>query len=78
MLNYVDTFFPDGTTTDIESGLLSSKIDKEFDNCFLVGPELILRTKEGTIKIQTENMNYFVLYTGKYSNRKSVAVEPMT
>jgi len=78
MLNYVDTFFPNGTTTDVESAFLSSKTNREFDNCFFVGSELILRINAGTIKIQTENMNYFVLYNGNYSNQKSVAVEPMT
>ncbi|MEM4777996.1 MAG: hypothetical protein QW062_00930 [Thermoplasmatales archaeon] len=77
-LNYIDTYFPDGTMTEINSEYLSSGNQREFDNCFLVGPSLSLETAHHIIDIQTENMNYFVIYNGKYSSGKSVAVEPMT
>ncbi|MEM0135657.1 MAG: aldose 1-epimerase [Thermoplasmatales archaeon] len=77
-LNYADKYFPDGTMTEVVSEYLSSGNGREFDNCFLVGPSLGLETAHHIIDVQTENMNYFEIYNGKYSNGKSVAVEPMT
>ncbi|MCL4447446.1 MAG: aldose 1-epimerase [Candidatus Thermoplasmatota archaeon] len=78
MLNYVDSYFPDGTMTNIDSKKLSSKGKTEFDNCFYVGPNLILETATHEVSIRTENMDYFVIYNGDYSNGDSVAIEPMT
>ncbi|MEM0135014.1 MAG: aldose 1-epimerase [Thermoplasmatales archaeon] len=77
-LNYVDEYFPDGTMTEVDSEYLSSGKGREFDNCFLVGSSLSFESANHVLNIQTDNMNYFVIYNGKYSNGKSVAVEPMT
>lgn len=78
ILNYGDSYFPDGTTSDFDSGLLTSTNPKELDNCFHVGSNLTLITKNYKIAVHNENMEYFVIYNGEYSRGSSVAIEPMT
>lgn len=78
MLNYADSYFPDGTSKGINPPIISSEDQREYDNCFLVGSSVKLTAKDYEMKIATSNMDYFVVYNGKYANRQSVAVEPMT
>ncbi|AAT43341.1 aldose 1-epimerase [Picrophilus oshimae] len=76
MLNYLDEYFPDGTLSD--TSINGSDISKlSIDNCFYVhGPVILEGNKK--IRIDRENMDYLVIYTGLYEKTKSIAVEPMT
>jgi aldose 1-epimerase len=77
MFEYKDEYFPDGNVMKIDPGLLSSDSWKIFDNCFIMGNRLTLMLGTHSVNLETHNMPYFVVYNGKYSAGKSVAVEPM-
>jgi aldose 1-epimerase len=76
-MNYVDTYFPDGTYTDLD---LKNKnlLDIVLDNAFYLDSDIILNDDAHTVKIIRYNMPYIVLYNGIYANRNSIAIEPMT
>ncbi len=77
MMNYVDTYFPDGTYTDLD---LKNKnlLDIVLDNAFYLDGDIILNDDSHTVKIIRYNMPYIVLYNGIYANGNSIAIEPMT
>ena len=77
MLEYADEYFPDGNLIKTGADLLSSDSGKVLDNCFIMGNRLTLMLGTHSINVETHNMPYFVVYNGKYSAGKSVAVEPM-
>jgi aldose 1-epimerase len=77
MLEYVDDYFPNGNMIKTDPDVLSSESGKTFDNCFSMGNKLKLLLGSHAMLIETRNMPYFVVYNGKYSAGKSVAVEPM-
>ncbi len=77
MLEYADGYFPDGNMVRVDQDLLSSESGQAFDNCFTMGNRITLMLGNHSISIETENMPYFVIYNGRYSDGKSVAVEPM-
>ncbi|MEM0157037.1 MAG: aldose 1-epimerase [Thermoplasmataceae archaeon] len=77
MLEYVDNYFPDGNMVSIDPAILSSESGRVFDNCFTMGNRVRLMLGDHSVDIETQNMPYFVIYNGRYSAGKSVAVEPM-
>jgi len=77
MLEYRDSYFPTGRLLEFDRKLLSSESGRKFDNCFLMGNRVGIDLGDHRIRIDTENMPYFVVYNGEYSLNKSVAVEPM-
>lgn len=77
-LNFVDGYFPDGTSTPVDFNGLTRMNDMEFDSCFRGGGAVSLRSDSFTMRMERENMPYLVVYNGTYSEGKSVAIEPMT
>ena len=77
MMNYVDTYFPDGTYTalDFKNKDLSNII---LDNAFYLDGNIVLKDEKHTVKIIRYNMPYIVLYNSLYANGNSIAIEPMT
>ncbi len=77
MMNYMDTYFPDGTYTDMnfKNKDLSNII---LDNAFYLDNDIVLKDEKHTVKIIRYNMPYTVLYNGLYANGDSIAIEPMT
>ncbi len=77
MMNYVNTYFPDGTYTDmnLKNKDLSNII---LDNAFYLDDDITLKDEKHEIKIKRYNMPYVVLYNGEYSKGNSIAIEPMT
>lgn len=77
MLNYTDHYFPDGNARffDIGKNNLSGM---NLDNSFFGGGEITLISRDLEISIYRNKMPFFVLYNGKYSSGKSIAIEPMT
>ncbi|BAB60121.1 TVG1000457 [Thermoplasma volcanium GSS1] len=49
----------------------------EFDNQFFADEDIVVDMGSHMIQIERENMPFFVIYNGKYSGGKSVAIEPM-
>lgn len=78
MLNYRDRYFPDGTFESIKAENIGSKSGKTYDNTFIAGSPVVLKSKGRRISITTEEMPFLVVYNGEYSQGKSVALEPMT
>ena len=76
-LNYVDRYFPDGTLTTEDPNILSSKSGKIFDNCFTMH-DVTLTTERYFAKFISSEFGYYVLYSGEWTEGKSVALEPMT
>ncbi len=76
MLNYIDEYFPDGTfsETNINNNDISNM---SIDNCFYAPGSLTL-IGDKKIRIDKDNMDYIVIYTGLYEKTKMIAVEPMT
>ncbi len=75
-LHLADKYFPDGRLEQFDfSGNLEKK---NLDNCFVGGGTLRLRSEAGTVRIERCNMDYFLLYNGRYARGRSVAIEPMT
>lgn len=77
-LNFRDGFFPDGTTSPVDFNKTGDMGKSSFDNCFVGGGNITLESDGGTIVITRENMDYLVIYNGKYTDGRSVAIEPMT
>ncbi|MEM0132380.1 aldose 1-epimerase [Acidiplasma sp.] len=77
MMNYMDTYFPDGTYTDFDLNDhdLSSY---SLDNAFKLHGDIKLIYDDHEIRIHRKNMDYIVLYNGRYASGKSIAIEPMT
>lgn len=77
MLRYVDGHFPDGTLIPVGDCIVPTD-GTAYDNCFRSDGLIQLNLGYGLVEIDRSNMPYFVVYNGKYSESKSVAVEPMT
>lgn len=77
-LNFVDTYYPDGTFTKVDFNSEGDLSGRDFDNCYLGGGTIRLHSEERTVRIDRTNMPYLVIYNGIYSRGKSVAIEPMT
>lgn len=77
ILEYEDSYFPTGRFLQYDITELSSTSGKHFDNCFLIGDTLTMDLGDHSIRIETIDMPYIVVYNGEYSQGKSVAVEPM-
>ncbi len=78
MLNFADEYFPDGTFSDADYNNDSNISKREFDSAFVGGGELRLMGKTHKLTMKRTNMEYLVIYNGKYAAGKSVAIEPMT
>lgn len=77
-LNYAGQYFPDGTFKSIGPGNLGSSSGKTYDNTFIAGCPVTMVSKGTRIRIVTKEMPYLVVYSGQYSQGRSVALEPMT
>ncbi len=78
MLNYKDRYFPDGTFESLKPDDVGSASGKTYDNTFIAGSPIVLKSKGQRIRITPDEMPYLVVYNGEYSRGKSVALEPMT
>ncbi len=76
-LEYKDNHFPDGNSsiTDLNSLDL---LKTELDNTFFVKDNILLKDDKHSIIIKRLNMDYLVIYNGKYAGNDSIAIEPMT
>ena len=77
-LRYQDKYFPDGECSLFDPFKLTSDQSTVLDTCYLSGGKIFFSTKTHRITIERENLPYFVLYNGSYSEGKSVAIEPMS
>ncbi len=77
-LEYTDNYFPDGKL--INENLNNIDLSKmDLDNAFIAENKAItLKYANTSIKITRKNMHYIVLYNGLYTEKKSIAIEPMT
>ncbi len=73
-----DTYFPDGTTKTADFNTVQDMGSTAFDDCFRGGGMLTIRDDETEIRLKRNNMDYFLLYNGRYCENASVAIEPMT
>ena len=55
----------------------SSNDNKQYDDTYCCSSFFLFETKNKAIKLITHNMKFFEIYTGKYAEGKSVAIEPM-
>ncbi len=76
-IEYEDSFFPSGIMKPLNEPETFFNSSKSFDNCFYGGGKLILKDSEKEITLERHNMDYFVIYNGKFAAGKSVAIEPM-
>lgn len=77
-LNFLDQYFPDGSSEKVDFNNDPEFSAREFDNAFVGGGVLELVCTSYTLEIARNNMGYLVIYNGKYAEKNSVAVEPMT
>lgn len=75
--NYMDEYFPDGNTTDVDYNEKELN-DISFNNCFYLNSPVILKDEKHSVKIIRNNMPYMVMYNGQYAGKNSIALEPMT
>ncbi len=71
-------YFPDGTVEQADFNASTDTGLMRFDDCFRGGGTLTLSDDEKDIVIRRNNMQYFLIYNGIYSEGRSVAIEPMT
>ncbi|MHB1492632.1 MAG: aldose epimerase family protein [Thermoplasmataceae archaeon] len=76
-VEYADKYFPNGNLLSVEEPEININGKTAWDNCFKGGGCITLKDSFKAVIINRINMNYFVLYNGLYSERKSVAIEPM-
>ncbi len=77
-LNYVDSYFPDGSATIHDPFYVESSSAPRLDNCYFSPGVLKLSDGKRNLLLVRHNMPYFVLYNGKYADGISVAMEPMS
>ncbi len=68
-----DGYFPTGKRAECS---LKGADESEWDDCFSTAGCIRLLTGGRELLIRRKNMQYFVLYNGKYAGGNSVAVEP--
>lgn len=73
-----DGYFPDGRTVTANFNSVENMGENEFDDCFRGGGTLTLRDGKRDVVIKRNNMDYVLLYNGRYADGTSVAIEPMT
>ena len=76
-VEYKDGFFPNGIMKPVNDPNRFLTNSKNFDNCFKGGGKLRLNDGERNIVLERNNMDYFVIYNGKFASGRSVAIEPM-
>ncbi len=56
----------------------SKNENKEYDDTYCCSNFFLLEAQNKVIKLITRNMRFFEIYSGKYTEGKSVAIEPMS
>ena len=77
-LVFTDQYFPDGTVANADFNSVKDLGELKLDSCFRNGGTLTFIDNERELIIRRNNMDYFLLYNGKYCDGRSVAIEPMT
>lgn len=76
-VEYADKYFPNGNLLNVKEPEINVNGRTAWDNCFKGGGGITLKDSFKSVIIKRINMGYFVMYNGIYSERKSVAIEPM-
>ncbi|MEM0155085.1 MAG: aldose 1-epimerase [Thermoplasmataceae archaeon] len=77
-LQYKDSYFPSGEMEKTDFNGAGDLQSSNFDNTFFGGGKVTLNAGDHSLEIERRNMEYLVIYNGKYSKNTSVALEPMT
>jgi aldose 1-epimerase len=77
-LKYRDSYFPSGEMESVDFNSSGDLQCLNFDNTFFGGGKVTLDAGDHSLEIERRNMDYLVIYNGKYSQNTSVAIEPMT
>ena len=75
-LQLADGYFPDGTYSEFD--FAEKLYEMQLDTCFEGGGELLLSSGRGELSLRRKNMDFFLVYNGRYTRGESVAVEPIT
>ncbi|MHB8361668.1 MAG: aldose 1-epimerase, partial [Thermoplasmataceae archaeon] len=77
IVEYKDNFFPTGNFIKIGNVDEYFTYQSNFDNCYKGGGVIEMEDNGKKVSLIRDDMTYFVLYNGKYSEGKSIAIEPM-
>ena len=77
-LEMIDKLFPDGKKSPYDFNGVMHGREHQFDDCYYFPCDTILKTDSYQLKISKKNMTYVVVYSGKWAQEKSVAIEPYT